>query len=58
MSGSCAEDGVFWPCPDESHPGTPRMFFERFGTDDGRARFHPVEYGSPPKCPTRTTRIS
>ena len=38
------EDGVFWPCPDESHPGTPRLFFDRFATEDGRARFHPVEY--------------
>ncbi len=38
------EDGVFWPCPDETHPGTPRLFFERFATEDGRARFHPVEH--------------
>jgi assimilatory nitrate reductase catalytic subunit len=38
------EDGVFWPCPDESHSGTPRMFLDRFGTDDGRARFHPIEH--------------
>jgi assimilatory nitrate reductase catalytic subunit len=39
-----AEDGVFWPCPDEAHPGTPRMFLERFATPDGRARFHPVSH--------------
>jgi assimilatory nitrate reductase catalytic subunit len=39
-----AENGVFWPCPSEEHAGTPRMFLERFGTEDGRARFHPVEY--------------
>lgn len=32
--------GVFWPCPDESHPGTPRMFADGFPTLDGRARFH------------------
>ena len=25
-----AEDGVFWPCPSEDHPGTPRLFAERF----------------------------
>ena len=37
------EDGVFWPCPNTSHPGTPRIFLERFGTPDGRARFHPIE---------------
>ena len=39
-----AEDGVFWPCPGDAHPGTPRMFLDRFATRDGRARFHPVEY--------------
>ena len=39
-----AEDGVFWPCPTETHPGTPRMFLERFATDDGRARFHAVNH--------------
>ena len=37
-----AEQGVFWPCPDESHPGTPRLFGRTFPTIDGRARFHPV----------------
>ncbi|MEU1144302.1 molybdopterin oxidoreductase family protein [Streptomyces sp. NPDC005863] len=47
--------GVFWPCPDEGvadaagvpggggpHPGTPRLFLDRFATEDGRARFVPV----------------
>lgn len=38
------EDGVFWPCPSADHPGTPRLFLDRFATEDGRARFHPVEY--------------
>ena len=38
------EDGVFWPCPDVNHPGTPRLFLDRFATADGRAHFHPVEY--------------
>ncbi|MFH8571318.1 molybdopterin oxidoreductase family protein [Streptomyces sp. NPDC017993] len=45
------EDGVFWPCPqlpeDDSpagHPGTPRLFLDRFATPDGRARFVPVTY--------------
>ncbi|WP_426363752.1 molybdopterin oxidoreductase family protein [Streptomyces sp. E-08] len=36
------EQGVFWPCPDEDHPGTPRLFLDRFATEDGRARFVPV----------------
>ncbi|MEU6482444.1 molybdopterin oxidoreductase family protein [Streptomyces sp. NPDC046887] len=34
-----AEDGVFWPCPAEDHPGTPRLFLDAFATPDGRARF-------------------
>ena len=38
------EQGVFWPCPEESHPGTPRLFTERFATPDGRARFLRVEH--------------
>jgi len=40
------ENGVFWPCPAEDHPGTPRLFLDRFATGDGRARFHAVEYRS------------
>ncbi|MFI1809685.1 molybdopterin oxidoreductase family protein [Streptomyces sp. NPDC020422] len=41
------EQGVFWPCPETGpgeppHPGTPRLFLDRFATADGRARFVPV----------------
>ncbi len=39
-----ARDGVFWPCPAPGHAGTPRMFTDRFATDDGRARFVAVEH--------------
>ena len=40
--------GVFWPCPTEDHPGTPRLFEGgRFGHPDGRARFHAIEYRPP-----------
>jgi len=39
-----ATDGVFWPCPTEQHPGTPRMFLRSFATPDGRARFSPVRH--------------
>jgi assimilatory nitrate reductase catalytic subunit len=45
------EDGIFWPCPSEDHPGTPRLFAERFATPDGRARFHPVEFRPPAEEP-------
>ncbi|XKK59418.1 molybdopterin oxidoreductase family protein [Streptomyces sp. ARC32] len=51
------ENGVFWPCPappadggadhgtgTAPHPGTPRLFLDRFATEDGRARFAPVAH--------------
>jgi assimilatory nitrate reductase catalytic subunit len=38
------EQGVFWPCPEPGHPGTPRLFAERFAHPGGRARFHAVPY--------------
>lgn len=38
------ENGVFWPCPSPTHPGTPRLFAERFHHADGKARFHAVEH--------------
>ena len=38
------EQGVFWPCPSIRHPGTPRLFTERFAHPTGLARFHPVEH--------------
>lgn len=46
------EDGVFWPCPEPAegaaaHPGSPRLFLERFATPDGRARFVPVVHRGP-----------
>jgi assimilatory nitrate reductase catalytic subunit len=42
-----AEDGVFWPCPAVNHPGTPRLFADRFPTPSGRARFHAVRHQMP-----------
>lgn len=40
--------GVFWPCPSEDHPGTPRLWEDRkFKTPDGRAHFHGVPYRDP-----------
>jgi assimilatory nitrate reductase catalytic subunit len=42
-----AEDGVFWPCTAADHPGTPRLFVERFPTPSGRARFHAVQHQPP-----------
>ncbi len=39
------EMGVFWPCPSEDHPGTPRLYEgNKFGHPDGKVHFHPVEW--------------
>jgi assimilatory nitrate reductase catalytic subunit len=42
-----AEDGIFWPCPADGHPGTPRLFADGFPTSSGRARFHGVRHEPP-----------
>ncbi|MBS4041796.1 MAG: molybdopterin oxidoreductase family protein [Flavobacteriales bacterium] len=42
------EMGVFWPCPSEDHPGTPRLWEDRkFRTPDGKAHFNAVPYKLP-----------
>ncbi len=45
------QDGVFWPCPSLDHPGTPRLFTERFGHPDGKARMFPIPYAPPAEEP-------
>jgi len=40
-----SQNGVFWPCPSEDYPGTPRMFEGyKFYHPDGKTKFHAVEY--------------
>jgi assimilatory nitrate reductase catalytic subunit len=50
--------GVFWPCPSDDHPGTPRLFEKgswnpvaqgngRFYFPDGKARFNVARYTPP-----------
>ncbi|RSD21803.1 molybdopterin oxidoreductase family protein [Amycolatopsis eburnea] len=46
-----AGEALHWPVPDESHPGTPRMFLDAFAHPDGRARFVPVEHTGPAELP-------
>ncbi|PGL72053.1 formate dehydrogenase subunit alpha [Bacillus sp. AFS055030] len=46
------EDGVFWPCPSEDHPGTPTMFIDQFGTPDGKANLPCVEWKEAGETPT------
>jgi assimilatory nitrate reductase catalytic subunit len=42
------EMGVFWPCPDKSHPGTPRLYEGgKFYHPDGKAKMHAVDYRPP-----------
>ena len=46
------EPGVFWPCPDESHPGTPILYQGgRFETPTGKAALFPVLF-DPDTLPT------
>ena len=37
-----AGEAIHWPCPNESHPGTPRLFADSFPTSSGRARFYAI----------------
>src|SRR5262245_22519273 len=42
------EMGVFWPCPEIGHPGTPRLYEGgKFATESGRAHFSAVRYRAP-----------
>ncbi len=44
--------GIFWPCPSEDHPGTPRLWEDRrFMTPDGKAHFNPAPYRDPAEVP-------
>jgi len=48
------QHGLQWPCPDESHPGTPYLYdYENgaFGFEDGKARFVPADGGHPGELP-------
>ena len=47
------QNGVFWPCPSEEHPGTPRLFEEKFAHPDGKARFHAFEFRPAAEIPDK-----
>jgi assimilatory nitrate reductase catalytic subunit len=42
-----AGQGLFWPCPEAGHPGTPSLFADRFWTEDGKAHFGAFSVGAP-----------
>ncbi|WP_433255978.1 molybdopterin oxidoreductase family protein [Streptosporangium sp. CA-135522] len=46
-------EALHWPCPAtaNAHPGTPRMFLDRFAHPDGRARFTAVDHRGPAERP-------
>jgi assimilatory nitrate reductase catalytic subunit len=44
------EKGIFWPCPSEDHPGTPRMFGNSFYHKNGKAKIH----GITPRMPAES----
>jgi assimilatory nitrate reductase catalytic subunit len=46
-----AGEALHWPCPDVDHPGTPRLFADRFAHPDGRARLVPVDHVGPAEAP-------
>ncbi|WP_274654435.1 molybdopterin oxidoreductase family protein [Paenibacillus humicola] len=48
------QHGLFWPCPSEDHPGTPRMFENsQFYLPGGRAKLHGIVPGKPAETTDR-----
>jgi assimilatory nitrate reductase catalytic subunit len=45
------QQGVFWPCPTLDHPGSPRLYAERFAHPDGKAKLFPIPYRPPVEEP-------
>ncbi len=43
------EEGLFWPCPDENHPGTPILHTTQFTR--GKGMFHAIEHVPPAELP-------
>ncbi|MCL7749682.1 assimilatory nitrate reductase catalytic subunit NasC [Halalkalibacter alkaliphilus] len=44
-----SEKGILWPCPDQDHPGTKRLFEQEFAHADGKAKMVVVQ--SEPEIP-------
>ncbi|MBC7631117.1 molybdopterin oxidoreductase family protein [Aeromicrobium sp.] len=42
-----AGEALYWPCPTDDHPGTPRLFAESFPTPTGRANMVAVRVVEP-----------
>jgi assimilatory nitrate reductase catalytic subunit len=46
-----AGEALHWPCPTADHPGTPRLFLDRFFHADGKARFGVINPSGPAEQP-------
>ena len=46
-----AGEALHWPVPAADHPGTPRLFLDRFAHPDGLARFKAVDHVGPAEPP-------
>jgi formate dehydrogenase alpha subunit len=45
------EQGLQWPCPSDSHPGTCILHTELFSRPDGKGHFVPLAYRPPAESP-------
>jgi anaerobic selenocysteine-containing dehydrogenase len=46
------QGAIQWPCPDEAHPGTARLYTDgSFATPNGRARFLLPQFAAPGEAP-------
>ena len=43
--------GLQWPCWDEDHPGTKRLYEEEFNTENGKANLQGIGYSEPAETP-------
>ncbi len=46
-----ANGGLQWPCWDEDHPGTERLYTEEFNTENGKANLQGIGYSEPAETP-------
>ena len=46
-----AEGGLQWPCWDDDHPGTKRLYEDEFNTEDGLANLQAVGFCEPAETP-------
>ncbi|PSQ02293.1 formate dehydrogenase subunit alpha [Halobacteriales archaeon QS_4_69_31] len=46
-----AEGGLQWPCWDEDHPGTTRLYADEFNTENGKANLQGIGYSEPAETP-------